>query len=486
MHKNKINSYIFRNKRTWLVAILAAISFYGCVPTREIREENPELPESYEAYMANDTLNTAKINWREFFSDQNLVALIDTALINNQELNIMLQQVDIARNEIKARKGEYLPSVNVQAAAEVEKVGRYTSQGANDANTHIKPEKEFPEPLPNYGIGAFATWELDVWKKLRNEKKAAVMEYFSTVEGKNFMITNLISEIAESYYELEALDNELAIIEQNLELQTNALKTIRIQKQAAKATELGVRRFEAEVLKNRSEKYAVAQEIVETENKLNFLIGRIPQHVNRNSDVFIEKELDTIYTGIPTQLLENRPDIRRAEFELAAAELDVKAAKAHFYPSFTIRAGIGLEAFSTQFLTSTPESLLYSLAGDMIAPLINRNGIKAEYNTANDRQLQAIFDYEKTILNAYIEVENGISRIENLQKNYELKEDQVEALTESIDLTNRLFRSARADYLEVLLTQREALESKMELVETKKEQLLARVAMYRNLGGGWQ
>lgn len=476
----------FRKMKGFLLGTIAVVSIYGCVPTREIRTEETSLPENYQVSAGMDTLNTARIKWKEFFSDPKLIALIDTALVNNQELNIMLQQVSMAKNEIQARKGEYLPSVNIQAAAEVEKIGRYTSQGANDANTDIRPGEEFPEPLPNYGVGAFASWEIDVWKKLRNSKKAAVMEYLSTVEGKNFMITNLISEIAESYYELQALDNQLAIIEQNLDIQSNALKTVKLQKQAAKATELGVKRFQAEVLKNRSELYAVRQEITETENRLNFLIGRNPKAIDRNSEDFLEKRIDTIFTGIPSQLLENRPDIRKAEFELAAAKLDTKVAKANFYPSFSINAGVGLEAFSTKFLTSTPESLVYSLAGDMVAPLINRNAIKAEYNTANDRQIQAIFEYEKTILNAFIEVKNGISRLENLSKSYELKEDQVNALTESIEITNKLFRSARADYLEVLLTQRETLESRMELVETKKEQLLARVGLYRNLGGGWQ
>lgn len=476
----------FRKIKGFLLGIIAVVSIYGCVPTREIRTEETSLPENYQVSAGMDTLNTARIKWKEFFSDPKLIALIDTALVNNQELNIMLQQVSMAKNEIQARKGEYLPSVNIQAAAEVEKIGRYTSQGANDANTDIRPGEEFPEPLPNYGVGAFASWEIDVWKKLRNSKKAAVMEYLSTVEGKNFMITNLISEIAESYYELQALDNQLAIIEQNLDIQSNALKTVKLQKQAAKATELGVKRFQAEVLKNRSELYAVRQEITETENRLNFLIGRNPKAIDRNSEDFLEKRIDTIFTGIPSQLLENRPDIRKAEFELAAAKLDTKVAKANFYPSFSINAGVGLEAFSTKFLTSTPESLVYSLAGDMVAPLINRNAIKAEYNTANDRQIQAIFEYEKTILNAFIEVKNGISRLENLSKSYELKEDQVNALTESIEITNKLFRSARVDYLEVLLTQRETLESRMELVETKKEQLLARVGLYRNLGGGWQ
>ncbi len=482
-----MNKLIFKiiNVRSVLVLTLSTIVFQSCVPTKTVREEKKDLPQQFQNVVSNDTTNSAQMKWKEFFNDDKLIALIDSALVNNQELNILLQEVDMAKNEIQARKGEYLPFVGLQAAAEVEKVGRYTSQGANDANTEIKPGHEFPEPLQNYKVGAFATWELDIWKKLRNAKKSAVMEYLSTEAGKNFMVTNLIAEIADSYYELQALDNKLAIVTQNLELQNNGLKTIRLQMQAAKATALGVQRLEAEVYKNTGELYQIQQEIVETENKLNFLLGRSPQYINRNSDHFIEQKIDTLYVGIPSQLLINRPDIKQAEYELQAAKLDTQVAKANFYPSFTLKAGVGLESFNTKYLTTMPESLLYGLAGDMIAPLINRNAIKATYLNANDRQLQAVFEYEKTILNAHIEVLNGLSKIENLKKSYEQKENQVAALTNSIEIINKLFTSARADYMEVLLTQRDALESKLQLVETKKEQLIAKVNMYKSLGGGW-
>lgn len=482
-----MNNPIFKfiNIRSVVTLTLSSLFFQSCIPTKTVRDEKKDLPEQFQNVASKDTTNSAQIKWKAFFNDANLAALIDTALVNNQELNIMLQKVDMAKNEIQARKGEYLPFVGIQAAAEVEKVGRYTSQGANDANTEIKPGKEFPEPLQNYKVGAFASWELDVWKKLRNAKKAAVMEYLSTVEGKNFMVTSLIAEIADSYYELQALDNKLAILTKNLELQNNGLTIIRLQMQAAKATALGVQRLEAEVYKNTGELYNVKQDIVETENRLNFLIGRAPQHINRDSDHFIEQNIDPIYAGIPSQLLTNRPDIRQAEYELQAAKLDTQVARANFYPSFTLKAGVGLESFKTKYLTTMPESLLYGLAGDMVAPLINRNAIKAAYYNANDKQLQAVFDYEKTILNAHIEVLNGLSKIENLKKSYEQKEHQVAALTNSIEITNKLFSAARADYMEVLLTQRDALESKLQLVETKKEQLTTKVNMYKSLGGGW-
>ncbi len=467
-----------------LTVLFALMVLYSCVPSKTLREENKSVPENYND-QGKDTLNTAMLNWRDFFKDEHLTKLIDSALVNNQELNIFLQQVAMAKNEIKARKGEYLPFVNVFAGAEVEKVGEFTRNGAVEKNLDIRDGEEFPEPLSNFSAGLSASWELDIWKKLRNAKKSAMLEYLASVEGKNFMVTNLVAEIADAYYELLAKDNELANIEQNLQIQQNALGMVRLQKQAARATELAVRRFEAEVLKNQSHQYEVRQEIVESENKINFLLGRTPRPIDRMSQGFIERDLDTVYTGIPSQLLQNRPDIRRAEYELQAAKLNTKVAKANFYPSIGIRAGVGLEAFNPKYLTETPQSLLYSLMGDVVGPLINRNAIKAAYQTANNRQLQAVYEYEKAILNGYIEVANQLSNIKNLKSNYELKEREVTALTESIDLSIQLFQSARADYMEVLLVQREALDAKIELIDTKKEQLLARVKVYQALGGGW-
>ena len=460
------------------------LMFSACkTPSSLSRTENKIVPANFSN--SQDTTNSADIKWQQYFTDPYLTALIDTALKNNQELNITMQEIEISRNEIRAKKGEYLPSLGIGAGAEIEKVGRYTSQGANDANTHIKGNTEFPEPLPDFMIGAYAKWEIDVWGKLRNGKKAAVSRYLSSVEGKNFMVTNLIAELANSYYELLALDNELSIVEQNIEIQTNALKIVRLQKQSAQVNELAVKRFEAQVLNTQSLQYGIKQEIIEAENRINFLVGRFPQAVERNTNSFSTLIPNTVSVGLPSQLLDNRPDIKQAEMELVAAKLDVKSAKARFYPSLGISAGVGFQAFNAKYLLETPESMIYSLVGDIAAPLINRSAIKASYNNASAKQLQAVYNYERTILNAYIEIANQLSNVDNLKKSYDLKKQEVEALTKSITIANNLFKSARADYMEVLLTQRESLESKFELVETKKQQMNAMVNIYQTLGGGW-
>jgi len=327
---------------------------------------------------------------------------------------------------------------------------------------------------------------VDIWKKLRNSKKAAVTRYLASVEGKNFVVTNLIAEIADNYYELLALDSQLDIVKQNIQLQTNALEIVKVQKEAARATELAVQKFQAEVLTSKSLEFEILQKIKEAENRINFLAGRFPQEIKREKNNFIDLVPATVNSGIPSQLLQNRPDVKQAELELAAAKLDVKVARAEFYPSLDISAAVGVQAFNPSYLFTFPESILYSLAGDLAAPLINRNAIKAEFSSANARQLQALYNYDRTILNAYLEVSNQLSKIDNLQKGYDLKSQQVDALNRSIAVSNDLFKSARVDYFEVLMTQRDALESKLELIETKKEQLNAAVHVYRDLGGGWK
>lgn len=468
----------------YLGITLIALLVVACsTPSILKRKENKSVPASYSNVQ--DTVNAAKIKWQDFFKDPQLNSLIDTALKNNQELNIFLQEISIARNDVRARKGAYMPNLSIQAGAGAEKSARYTRNGTVDENVNIEPGKTNPEPIPDFILGANISWEIDIWKKLRNSKKAAMYRYLSTSDGKNFMVTNLIAEIANSYYELLALDNQLEILKSNISIQQNALEIVKQEKSAARVTELAVRRFEAEVLKNQSRQFYIMQQITETENHINFLVGRFPQPVLRNSQGFTELPLDTIHVGVPSQLLENRPDIRRAELELAAAKLDVKAAKANFYPTLMITAGAGTQAFNTQYLFQSPESMLYNFAGQLVAPLINRNAIKANYYSASSKQVQAIYNYERAILRAHIEVANQLSNIGNLNKSYELKEKQVQALNQSINISTGLFKSARADYMEVLLTQRDALESRFDLIETKKQQMKARVNTYQALGGGW-
>lgn len=479
------NMNVFRkNKR--LAVLLICILYASCkttAPTSQSAEAKP-LPKSYNS--SSDSTNSATIKWRDFFGDKNLVSLIDTALKNNLEVLSTLQEIEIAKSDVRFKKGMLFPTVNAGAGAGVEKVGRYTSQGAGDASADITPGKRVPDNLGDLYLGLNTTWEIDVWGKLRNAKKAAFSRYLGSIEGKNFVTTNLVAEVANTYYELLSMDSELKYVKQMIEVQKNALEIVRVQKQASMVTELAVKQFEAEVYNSQSLQYDIQQQITESENKLNFLLGRYPQPIVRDTSASFTDQLPMLVkAGIPSQLLRNRPDIKQAEFELYAAKCDVRAAKAEFYPSFGITGGVGFNAFKPSFLFTSPESIIYSIAGDLVAPLINRTAIKAEFNKAKAYQVQAMYDYQKTILNGYVEVSNQMSNITNLQQAYDQKSKAVEALTNSIDISNDLFKSGKADYFEVLMVQREALDSRLELIEAKKQQFNAVTNIYKALGGGW-
>ena len=230
----------------------------------------------------------------------------------------------------------------------------------------------------------------------------------------------------------------------------------------------------------------IQQKIAESENKINFLLARYPQKIERDKSSFISLSPKFMQVGIPSDLLKNRPDIKQAELELFATKCDVEAAKAEFYPSLNINGGMGFQAFKASYLFMTPQSLMYSLAGDLMMPVINKAGIRAAFKNANAIQMEALYNYQKSILNGYVEVTNELSNIQNLEKAYQLKSQEVNALNSSVDLSNELFRSARANYLEVLMAQRDALAAKLELVESKKNQLMSITNMYKVLGGGWK
>jgi outer membrane protein, multidrug efflux system len=418
-------------------------------------------------------------SWNLFYSDAQLNGLIAAALNNNQELHIIEQEIAIANNEVMARRGEYLPKVGAGAGYTIEKVGNFTSQGRNDEATGVK------EVLHNKRAGLFMNWEVDIWKRLRNATKAAYFRYLSTIEGKNFMVTNLIAEISATYYELMALEQQLTIVKNYISTLEKARDMVQWQQEAARATSLAVRRFDAEVLKNKSRKFALQQKIILTENELNSLIGRFPIPIEREKQDFMSLALFDVQVGLPSALLDNRPDVRKAALELKATKLDVKAARVRFYPALSIDAAAGYESFNSNHFLKSPESLFYNLAANLSAPLLNRLAIKADYFSANNRQIAAIFNYEMAIIKAYTEVVSQLAAVKNLQKVYDLKQDQVAALLDSTDIADMLFKAARVDYIDVLLTQRDALKAQIELVDIKKQQLIAHVNLYRALGGGW-
>jgi len=423
------------------------------------------------------------INWHNFFSDPYLISLIETALDNNQEFNIFIQDIEIAKNEVKEKQGDYLPKVGLGLGAEKYNTSNNTLDGVLDK---IIDKSDIRSRDYNLNIGPIMTWEVDIWKKLRNAKDASKMRLMAQYEGRNYLISRLVAEIARNYYELMALDNSLRIFDENIKIQEKAFLKMQALKDYAKSNQLAVNRFEAQLLKTKSQRFEITQKIIEKENRLKFLSGiYVDKPILRNSEKLMSMQIDELQIGVPAQLLENRPDIRQAEYAIKAAKLDLKSVKANLYPSFSIKAGIGFSAFDPT-LFFNPKSLAYNLMGDLMTPLINRQAIIARIAIADSHQTQMVLDYEQTLLQAYTEVLNQMSNIKNTQQSFDAKQREVLILDDSIDIANNLFQYAKADYVEVLLTQEEKLNAQKELVEIKMNLIGSKVDLYRALGGGWR
>lgn len=467
-----------------IVFFIAALNGCGTLSTNLSIQEK-EIPANF-GNQKNTAGSIANINWREYFADTHLQKLIDTAVSNNMDLQMALQRIEVSRSSVKLANGALLPKVDLNIGAGIRKFGLYTMDGAGNASTEITPGQIVPENLPYYYVGLQSSWEIDIWGKLRNQRKSAVSHYLSSIEGANFVISNLVADVAIYYYELLALDNRRDIIKQNILKQQEALDVIKLQKEAGRANELAVQQFNAQLLNAQVLDKEVLQQIAETENKINFLLGRYPQPIQRVKEVLFKEIPQQISSGVPSQLLANRPDVREAELQIEASKFDLKAAKAAFYPNFNITASFGFQAFNPEFLFMSPASIAYSVMGTLVAPLINRNSLEARFNTAKANQLTAMYNYQKTILTAYVEVANELSNIQNLQQINALKKKQSDVLKQSVDASNELFKYARASYLEVLIAQQSALQSNLELIDVIKRQRLSTINIYKALGGGWR
>ncbi len=460
----------------------------GChiIPVLRSPQPPPPLPERINGSTTLE--NSAELKIEEFYHDQALRNLIHQGLLNNRELKILNEEVQIAQNEILARSGAYLPFATLGGGAGLSRFSRFTIEGAGQLDDPYLPGKFFPNPMGNFIGGVNLAWQLDIYRQLRNARDAAAQRYVAAFDRRNFFVTQLVAEIAANYYDLLSFDKRLQNLDRVIELNENSLKIAQARLLAARGNLLAVQRFEAEVRKNQSQKLIVNQDIIQAENRINFLVNRFPQPVERESVGFTDYydlNIHSLSVGVPSQLLQNRPDIRQAERDLVAAGLDVTVARVNFFPQLVLNGGVGLQAFSLRYMFE-PTAVIGNIAGGLVGPLVNFRAIRAQYLTANARQLQAIYNYQRVVLEAFTEVINRLTKVENYSTSIAIKKSQVERLEASVETANRLYQNAQTEYIDVLFAQRDLWDARAVLIETKQAQLSAIVAAYQALGGGWE
>lgn len=480
--------------RLFILAVTVLL-FTACKNSEQVFQTDIEVPTTYssgsqrirvDSIQQKDTLKIP--TYSSFFTDSILVALIDSSLLNNQDVLLAYARIQQTRAGVAFTKGIRLPDLNAAVSSGVRKFGDYTIDGVGNYDTQFSPNltaaQQIPNPVPDYFVGVYSTWEIDIWGKLKNKKRAALLRYLASEQGRNLVIIDLVSAVARNYYSLLILDRELKIIQESIELQENALQLIKAQMESGKTNELAVQLMTAQVMESKSMKLEVAQEIMRNENELNVLLGRYPQPIERAELSSMITMFSGLSTGVPSELLARRPDILQAENTLKATRADVKSAKAAFYPTLQLNASLGLQSFRLAFLLDSPSSFAFNLANGLVMPLVNRRALKAELMDAKGKQLEAYLNYEKTILNAMTEVYGLVLFKENLEQMQQIKTAEVTILQASVATANALYLSGRSTYLEIITAQDYYLQRQLEALQVQLRNFNNQIQLYKAIGGG--
>jgi outer membrane protein, multidrug efflux system len=444
---------------------------YSCNTSNHFKRNSADTVGLYGNYPVTDSVTIANKPWRELFTEPYLQKLIREGLDNNADLKIAIQKVSEAEAYFSQSKAALLPGISAKALV------NYTAN----------PETLYPNgpsEVKYFQLGADASWEIDLWGKLRSSKRGAYTNLLATDAGKKAVQTRLIADIATAYYSLAGLDEKLAITRQTVKNNIDLVETMKVLKESGKVTG-------AAVVQSEAARYAaevtipdLEQQIRETENAFCLLLGRVPGTIERGK-INDQTLLTVLKTGVPAQLLDNRPDVMQAEFGVMSAFETTNNAHASFYPALTLTASTGFVATDlNQFFD--PKTFASNLIGGLAQPLFNKRVNATRLKVAKAQQEEALVTFRNTLLKAGQEMQNALGSYESSVQKIALRKLQLGALVNSVDYTKQLLTYGTANYTEVLTAQTSLLSAQLNSVNDQLQQLNAVVSLYRALGGGWK
>ena len=464
-----------RTTATLLLAISAALLLPGCLATKPYEEPDPQTDGLYGPQPVElDSATLADVPWQEVFADSTLRDLIREALRDNLDLRDAIQQVRVAEANLREAEGALFPDLFLGGTASYNEPSDNGPSGAGRSSV---------EATDQYSVSASTSWELDVWGRLTSARRAQYAALLRTAATRRAVQTALIANVARSYYQLLALDRQLQITRETVENRRADLQTVQSLKEGGVVTNVSVERSRASLAAARASIPTLQQAITEQENALSVLLGRTPGPIERTR-LSAQAPLDSLATGVPAQLLRNRPDVIAAEYRYRSAFELTNSARAAFYPSLTLTAEGGVESLSAGDLLA-PSSLFYNLIGGLTQPLFANGQNEARLERRRARQAQARLGFRRALLTAGTEVSNALSRYQNTTRRIEARQDQLDALEAAVAESRELLRYGEDNYLQVLTAQQEYLAAQLDNVNDQLDQLQAGVALYRALGGGW-
>jgi outer membrane protein, multidrug efflux system len=454
---------------------LIAILMQSCFVAKEYKRPELQTENLYRnEVISTDTTSLANISWDKFFTDPILQGYIAKGLKNNLNIRIAMQNIAAAQATMKQGKAGYFPSLSAGIDWTHNKISKNSQSGSflSDLNTD------------QYQLAGNLSWEADIWGKIRSNKRAANAAYLQTTAVNQAIKTQLIADIATTYYQLLAADAQIKIAEETLINRDKSIETILALKKAGNVTEVGVKQTEAQKYATEIIIADLKNNVMILENTMSALLGEPSAKIER-STFDSQKMQPKITLGVPTSLLRNRPDVIAAEYNLISNFELTNVAKSGFYPSLKITAASGLQSIDLKEWFSA-NSIFANIVTGLTQPIFNQRQVRTKFEIAKANQEKAYLQFEQSLLTAGKEVSDALAQYNNETYKISVREKQANALSKAASFSDELLTYGLANYLEVLTSKNDALNAKLSLADNKFQQYKAIIQLYRALGGGWQ
>lgn len=459
---------------------LSVLLFAGCKITQKYERPEIQTPATYRGgAAATDTSTLADIRWQELFSDPQLQKLIQQGLDSNLDLKIAVARMKAAAANLRQSKDAFWPSVTVDPSFTHSKPSPAQLRAFGNSGATSIPA------FDQYSLVGSASWEVDVWGKLRSTKRSAVAKFLQSDAYRRTVQTQLIANIANNYYTLLALDQQLKITQQTVAIRKNDVETIKALKEAATLTG-------ADVVNSEANRYAaevsipdIKQNIRETENALSVLLGLAADTVQRGT-LEAQSVAKYLNSGVPVHLLSNRPDVQQAEFALISNFELTNAARTYFYPQLNISATAGFATVNT-LKGFFDGSFYWNIVAGLSQPIFNKGLNRQRLRVAEATQEESLYNFKATMLSATQEVSNALFSYQTAAEKMTLRSSQLELLRKAVEFNKELLNySSKTNYTDVLTAEQNLLTAQLNGINDHLQQLLAVVNLYRALGGGWK
>jgi multidrug efflux system outer membrane protein len=461
-------------RRLLLAAALLTLAV-GCTLGPDYERPPVATPEQWRQVAASEA-SLANLPWWELFEDEQLQSLITTALAENRDLKIAIERIEEARATYGFSRADLYPQIDASATGG----GLKFSEGSL---THT-PEGGFDTSRELYNIGVGLSWEIDLFGRIRRANEAELANLLATEEARRAVAIAVVANVAQAYVELRDLDLRLEITRRTVESRREYLTLARDRYEGGITPELDMRQAEAELYRVQSLAYQLEGLVGQKENEISFLLGRSPSPVLRGRSVVDQPVPPQVPAGLPASLLERRPDVRQAEQQLISANARIGEAKAMLYPRIALTGSYGFASTDlSELLDGSSES--WNIFAGLVQPIFNAGKNKRRVEVRESQQRQAVYAYERSLLQALREVEDALIALQKAGEQRGSQGERVVAERKVLELSELRYRGGVADYLEVLDAQRSLFNAEIDEVSSVSDQVTSLVRLYKALGGGW-